>query len=109
MVMSNDLILSIITAIAGVLTTISLISTINKYIQMRAKKRKFHYDKQLEKCKVELKKQLQELELMQKQIEREKDTIENYEKYEETKTLINKLIDQFKDEEKDDMGEKKVQ
>ena len=38
---------------------------------------------------------------MQKQLEREKDTIENYEKYEETKTLINKLIDQYKDEKKE--------
>lgn len=109
MVMNNDLILSIITAIAGTLTASSLISTIYKYIQMRAKKREFHYEKQLEKYKVELQKQLLELELMQKQLEREKDTIENYEKYEETKTLINKLIDQYKDEKKNDMGEKKVQ
>ena len=40
MVMNNDLILSIITAIAGTLTASSLISTIYKYIQMRAKKKR---------------------------------------------------------------------
>lgn len=109
MVMSNDLILSIITAIAGTLTASSLISTVYKYIQMRAKKREFHYEKQLKKYEVELEKQLLELELMQKQLERDKDTIESYEKYEKTKTLINKLINQYKDEEKNDMGEKKIQ
>lgn len=109
MVMSNDLILSIITVIAGALTASSLVSTIHKYIQMRIEKKEFYYEKQLKRYEVELEKQLVELELMQKQLEKNKDVIENQENYEKTQILINKLIEQYKDEKKKDMEGKKAQ
>lgn len=92
--MISELVLNVITAVACGLTASSLFSAITKVLHKRTCIKEKEYKIKLEKLKLELDKQLLVLEEMQKQIEVEE--IENREKYDETKALINNLIEQYK-------------
>lgn len=96
--MISEFLLSFITAIAGGLTASSLLTAITKVLHKHKYIKEKEYNLKLEKFKLELDKRLLELEEMQKQIEVEGKEIENIEKYEETKALINNLIEQYKNQ-----------
>lgn len=95
--MISELVLNVITVVAGGLTASSLYYAITKVLHKHTSIKEKEYKIKLKKLEVELNKQLLELEEMQRQIEAEE--IENREKYDETKALINNLIEQYKKQE----------
>lgn len=89
--MISEMILYFITGIAGGLTASSLYfayKSVKKYVNMKERK--------IDKYKLELEKQLLELEKMEKEIKLEEIESEDKGKYEDTKILINNLIEQYK-------------
>lgn len=90
--MISGIFLNLITGIACGMTASSLISA-----YMHVKKHKKGNGEKIEKYKLELEKQLLELEKMEKDTELEGIEIENKKKYEDTKIIINNLIKQYND------------
>ena len=89
--MNNEIILDIVTLIAGLLTASSVVSTIGAIIS-EAKDTKY----QTKKIKSKLDKQLLDLQEIKKQIEISSKNVEDENEYKDVKAIVENLIDQYK-------------